>query len=331
MHVVLGELDEALAYGIQARAIAQSLGDLDLRILTTNVLGYTHYLRAEFEQAVEVATDNLAALPADWVYKFLATGTPASVSDRCSLVRSLAQLGRFAEAARYAAEAIHLAESTHHAYTVGLAYYAAGTLQLLKGDWVKARSLLEHGLAVFRAGNVAILLRVTVASSAWALAQFGETSEALDRVREGEQLLERFAASGHAAYSAWAYHSLGRACLLLGRLDEARSLAGCAIESDPSHPGFAAHALHLLGDIATHPDRFDAEMGEVHYRKALALAEPRGMRPLIAHCHFGLGKLYKWTEKRNKAQEHLTIATTMFRQMDMGFWLEKAEAEMREL
>jgi len=235
MHLLLGELDEALMSGAQALAIARRLGDLELRILTTYVLGMTHYLRAEFEQAVELATDNLAALPADWVYKFFGTGTTASVSDRCLLVRSLAQLGRFAEAARYEAEAIRLAESTRHAYTVGLAYYSAGTLHLLKGDWAKARSLLEHGLAVFRAGNVAILLRVTVASSAWVLAQLGETSKALNRIREGEQLLERFAASGHVAYSAWVYHSLGRACLLLGRLDEARSLGDRAVESDPSY------------------------------------------------------------------------------------------------
>ncbi len=178
---------------------------------------------AEFEQVVELATDNLAALPADWVYKSIGGlgGAAASVSDRCLLVRSLAQLGRFAEAARYEAEAIRLAESTRHAYTVGGAYYSAGTHHLLTGDWAKARSLLEHGLAVFRAGNVAIMLRVTVASSARVLAQLGETSEALNRLREGEHLVERFAASGHAGYSAWAYHSLGRACLLLGRLDEA--------------------------------------------------------------------------------------------------------------
>jgi hypothetical protein len=37
-----------------------------------------------------------------------------------------------------------------------------------------------------------------------------------------------------------------------------------------------AHALHLLGDVATHSDRFDAERGEAHYRQALSLAEPRG-------------------------------------------------------
>ena len=50
------------------------------------------------------------------------------------------------------------------------------------------------------------------------------------------------------------------------------------------------------------------------------------MRPLVAHCHLGLGKLYRRTGKRAKAQEHLTTATTMYREMDMGFWLEKAEA-----
>jgi predicted protein tyrosine phosphatase len=86
----------------------------------------------------------------------------------------------------------------------------------------------------------------------------------------------------------------------------------------------------LFGDIATHPDRFDAESGEAHYRKALALAEPLGMRPLVAHCHLGLGKLYLHTGQREQAHEHLTIATKLYREMDMRFWLEQAEDGMKE-
>ena len=89
--------------------------------------------------------------------------------------------------------------------------------------------------------------------------------------------------------------------------------------------------MHLLGDIATHPDRFDAERAEAHYRKAMALAEPRGMRPLVAHCHLGLGRLYRRTGEREQAQEHLDAATRMYREMDMQFWLEQAEAAMREI
>ena len=109
--------------------------------------------------------------------------------------------------------------------------------------------------------------------------------------------------------------------------------AGRALEAcrQSGARGSEAHAQHLLGDIATHPDRFDAESGEAHYRQALALAEPRGMRPLVAHCHLGLAKLYQRTDKREQAREHLTTATTMYREMDMRFWLEQAEVAMAAL
>jgi hypothetical protein len=55
------------------------------------------------------------------------------------------------------------------------------------------------------------------------------------------------------------------------------------------------------------------------------------MRPLVAHCHLGLGKLYRRTGKPEQAREPLTTATTMYREMGMGFWLEQAEAESRAL
>jgi tetratricopeptide (TPR) repeat protein len=330
-HAMLGEQDEALASGTRALEIAGRLGDLRLRILTTTQLELAHYYRGEYERVVELATENLASLPADWAYEYFGGSAPASVYDRSWLVMSLAQLGRFAEAAEHEAEAIRLAEPTQHAFTVGVAYRAAGMSHLLEGDWATARSRLEHGIAVLQTGNVVVLLVDAVTLSAWVLAQQGEASEALKRLREGEQFLDSQAGRGVVHRRGWAYHALGCACLLLGRLDEARRLGDRAIESSPRHPGFAAHALHLLGDIAIHPDLFDAERGGAHYRQALALAEPRGMRPLVAHCHLGLGKLYRRTGEREQAREHLITATVMYREMDMSFWLKQAEAEIREL
>jgi tetratricopeptide (TPR) repeat protein len=192
------------------------------------------------------------------------------------------------------------------------------------GDWLTARSLYEQSIAALQTGNIAIMLPITVAASAWVLAQVGAASEALRRLREGEQLLERQAEHGAAQGLVFtSYQSLGRAALLLDRLDDAQSLGERAVRSSASRHGVAAHALHLLGDIATHLDRFDAESGEAYYRKALALAEPRGMRPLIAHCHLGLGKLYRRLGKQQEAREHLTTATTMYREMDMTYWLEQ--------
>jgi class 3 adenylate cyclase/tetratricopeptide (TPR) repeat protein len=326
---LLGELDAALVTGTRALEIAGRLGDLRLRILTTSFLEQAHYLRGEYERVIELATDNLAALPADWIYEHFGNAAPASVYDRVQLVVSLAELGRFAEAAENAAEANRLAEPTHHPYTVSQAHRAASMLHLLEGDWTKARSRIEHWIAVLRTRNVVLQLPIAVAASAWVLAQLGEASEALNRLREGEHLLERAAARGFIGYRSWAW--LGRACLLLNQLDEAQRLSARAVESSRSHPGFAAHELHLLGDIATHPNRFDPERGEARYRQALVLAEPRGMRPVVAHCQLGLGKLYRRTGQREQTRQHLATAITLYRDMDMRFYLEQAEAEVREL
>ena len=59
----------------------------------------------------------------------------------------------------------------------------------------------------------------------------------------------------------------------------------------------------------------------------LALATSRGMRPLIAHCHVGLGKIYRRTGKRDQVGDQLAAATTMYRDMGMAFWLRQAETE----
>ena len=326
----LGELDDALVTGTRALAVARRLGDARLGILITSCLNEGYYYRGEYERVVELATGNLAALRADWVSEYLGLAVPPSVLDRAYLAMSLAQLGRFAEAAEYEAEAIRLAEPTQHAHTIGWAHLAAGTLRLLKGDWPKARTLIEHWIAVVRTRNVVFQLPAAVASSAWALAQLGESSEALDRLREGESLLERQTDRGLFAYRGCDYHSLGRAALRLRRLDEARRLADRAVEFSPGQPGFAAHARHLLGDVATHPDFFDGEGGEVHYREALGLAEARNMRPLVAHCHFGLGKLCRRTDDDVKAREHLATAVTMYREMGMHFWLAQVEVALKE-
>jgi hypothetical protein len=63
----------------------------------------------------------------------------------------------------------------------------------------------------------------------------------------------------------------------------------------------------------------------------MALASELGLRPLVAHCHLGLGKLYRLAGTRQEAQEHLNTATAMYREMDMRYWLEQAEANVKEL
>ena len=55
------------------------------------------------------------------------------------------------------------------------------------------------------------------------------------------------------------------------------------------------------------------------------------MRPFVANGHLGLGTLYRRLDRRQEAHEHVTTAATMFREMDMRYWLDQAEAEMKEM
>jgi class 3 adenylate cyclase/tetratricopeptide (TPR) repeat protein len=319
----LNQLDEALVTGTRALEIARRVGDLRLRILSTSYLEQAHFYRGEYEHVIELATDNLKALSPDLADEYLGMAVLPSVFGRAWLIMSLAELGRFGEAAEYQAEAIRLAEPTQHAFTIAWAHFAASMLHLLKGDWDKSRLLVDDWIAMLQTGNVAIHLPWAVASSALVLAQIGEETEALNRVREGEHLLEHQAARGIVGHRGWAYEALSRACLMLGRLNEAQRLAHRSLESSQRQPGFAAHARRLLGDIGTHPDRLDAETGAAHYREALALAQLHGMRPLIAHCYLGLSKLYGRIGNPKHARENLTAATRMYREMEMDFWLEQ--------
>jgi len=119
-------------------------------------------------------------------------------------------------------------------------------------------------------------------------------------------------------------------CLSAGRIDEAASHAqeALALTRRLGARGNEAHALRLAGDVASTGGGEDAEGS---YREALALAGELDMRPLVAHCHLGLGTLYRRAAKRQEAHECLTVATAMYREMGMRCWLEKAEAEWREL
>ena len=92
--------------------------------------------------------------------------------------------------------------------------------------------------------------------------------------------------------------------------------------------GAEAHALCLAGDVAS---AAGAEDAPVHYCEALALAGELGMRPLVAHCHLGLGKFYRRAGKREEMREHLTTAAALYREMGMRIWLEQAESATAEL
>ena len=83
--------------------------------------------------------------------------------------------------------------------------------------------------------------------------------------------------------------------------------------------------------IAARREPPEGAQAEAHYRQALALAEELGMRPLVAHCHLGLGMLYAKMGQRGQARAALSTAIALYRAMDMTFWLPQAEAALAQV
>ena len=93
-------------------------------------------------------------------------------------------------------------------------------------------------------------------------------------------------------------------------------------------PSSQAQALWLRGEIAAHHVPPEHEAAETAYRQAQTLAETLGLRPLLAHCHLGLGTLYDGRNQPEPARLELSAAVELFRSMNMTFWLCRAEAAL---
>jgi tetratricopeptide (TPR) repeat protein len=164
----------------------------------------------------------------------------------------------------------------------------------------------------------------------YAYALSGRSAEAIPLLEEGG---ERPVIAGSNEGQSLRTLRLSEAYLLAGREADARAAAQRALGLTRQHKerGHEAHTLRLLGEIAAREDPLHIGQAENHYRQALALSEELGMRPLIAHCHVGLGKLYRQSGNSQQAKEHLNNGVAMMREMGMGLWLEKAETELKEL
>lgn len=170
----------------------------------------------------------------------------------------------------------------------------------------------------------------TAAALGYTYAFAGRIAEALPLLEQAEQT---GAAMGSMGGQSLRVGYLSEAYLLAGRMPEAVQLAGRALNLARAHKerGYQAWALRLLGEIAVRQAPPGSKLADNHYQQALALAEELGMRPLVAHCHLGLGRLYDQTGRGEQARTSLATAIDLYRAMGMVFWLSQAKAALAQV
>src|SRR5262249_18565846 len=249
------------------------------------------------------------------------------LNSRAFLARAFAEMGEFGRGVALAEASVALSEAADHGFCLGHNLYALGLNYLRQGELARATTLLERALDLARARTVTFFTSIVGAGLTMARALSGRFDEALSPAEQASHDAE---ATGHTGAGIGAHSALAEVYCLAGRPADSAAAAGRALEAvrRARRRGLEARLMYVLGDIAVAEPAPDLVAARKYYREALERPQACGMRPLIAHCNFGLGKLYQRTGKRELAQEHLTTATTMYREMDMRFWLEKAEAEI---
>jgi class 3 adenylate cyclase/tetratricopeptide (TPR) repeat protein len=322
----LGQLDHAVEIGEQACRIADQVGDAPLHALARMELSSVHYLRGDVRRSEALLTQALIAVEQDppehgeidaaWIRRMVSQ----------NLVSVLADTGRYVDAIRRGHETLHMAEELGHPAPIAWALCVLGYAHGGRGDIEQAVDLSERSLKLAREHEVRNLIRAASGCLGAAYTLAGRATEAVALLEEAVE------GPSTTRMDFFALVALGRSYLAAGRVDDAigRAREALAMCRKQTMRNLEASTLHLLGDIAAtvRPPALD-EAGQ-HYRQALGLAEELGMRPLAAHCHLALGRLSRSAGQHRQAQEGLTAAATMYREMGMTYWVDQAEAEMRD-
>jgi tetratricopeptide (TPR) repeat protein len=327
---MMGEYDRAIASGQRALTLATTCEDLALQVTTHLRLGQAHHVLGNYREAIEALKWNADSLTGVLLQeRFGLAGLP-SVHARTWLSWCLAETGAFPEGIAYGAEALQLAEAVERPYDILVACCSLGLVYLCQGNLASAVPMLERGLSLCQTTPIPLLFSIIASLLGTAYALCGRISEALALL---EQAMAQDTTRRPLASSSIVGVRLSQAYLLARRVEEAQQLAGRVLDlaRTRKEQGHEAYALWVLGEIYMQYCPPQVELAVTYYRQALVLAEALAMRPLLAHCHLGLGLLYRQERCRAQARAELSAAMELFQSMHMELWLPRAEAALAQV
>jgi class 3 adenylate cyclase/tetratricopeptide (TPR) repeat protein len=326
----MGARDQAIAAAQRALALAAANGDTILRALANQNLGLIYLPRGDYRRAIDYYKQTVASLDgARCRERFGQVFLPAVLS-RADLAWCYAELGMFAEGQALGEEGLRIAEGVDHPASLMIAYRGIGLLSLRQGNLGRALPRLEQAMGICQGADLPFYFPRIAGPLG---AAYTLSGRAVDAVPLLMQALEQTTAPEMVGYQVFCRLSLGEAQMLAGHVEEAQALAEQALALTRAHQerGNEAYALRHLGEIAARREPPEHASAETHYHQAMALAEELGMRPLVAHCHLGLGTLYLKIGRREQARSELSAAMDLYRAMEMTFWLPQAEAALAQI
>jgi tetratricopeptide (TPR) repeat protein len=321
-----GESKQAFIAGQRAVSLSAPLKDGSFQREARFRMAQVSFILGQYGLAIEGFRQNVDALVHERRQE-TSGGAREAVLYLRWLAQPLAEIGRFPESMARGEEAVRIAEEIVHPFSLSNAYVGAGYLSLRKGDVSRAVAFYTRGMDLCRRWHILQMLHGHALGLCVALGMSGQVTEALALL---EQVVLQPPSPGLGVSGMPESPTLGEIYLRVGRLEEAFYYTEQALVSARAQHerGREAWLLRFLGEIVTRRDPLALDHAASYYQQALAIATELGMRPLQAHCHHGLGTLYRQMNREEQARAALSTAIDLYREMDMVFWLPTVEAAL---
>jgi class 3 adenylate cyclase/tetratricopeptide (TPR) repeat protein len=301
----------AIAHGVRALRIAETVQDRVLRLEMAYRIAQPYYQLARYSDAIELleAAVKLIA-PAETNSRFGMSAIPLVVC-RTWLTLCYAELGKFSRATDNAFSAVELVTQTEHPLSTAFARWGEGHLYLYQRNYGKAVGAFEKGLKISQRWSLRFWVSRLASALGVAHALTGEGDAALLMI---EQALDEAQAMHFAVDAPRLFERLATAHLVAGNhaLAESKATHALALAAKSNARGHQAWTLRLLGDICLATEPPVGAAAEANFHGALDLATKLGMRPLAAHCHEGMARLYAKRGQEARAEEALTQARSIW-------------------
>ena len=305
-----------LSSAAEAVRLADELNDFVLRLSARFNQANLLHATGDLKEAAEIYSEIIASLDGELELKRFGWPGIPSVLSRSLLTWSLVSLGEFERARQTMDRAMALIDRIREPYSRAFAYLGEGLYRAAIGQTKGAINSFETAHDITQQSDIVLPI-----STAWlgaAYVEGGRPSDALSLLLEAEH---KSAYRLGGLYN-WIHHysALAQAHLAVGDFAAARNAIGRA-EKLADETGELAHlalALRIRGAIEVADPAGDSETARASYRRAIDIARPRGMRPLIALCLAELAESCAKAGDQRVAADHKAEARRLFDELGVS-------------
>ncbi len=318
LHWFNGQYRKAIELGEKALILAERAGHFSYQVATMLHLGIFFFCIGDYPKQIELHQEVRKRLTGEAAFQQHGLASFPGAWSRSNLVLGMAELGNFDKIEEIGHEALEIAEQVENAFTLVVVCDFLAMAYLRLGKVEPALPLLEKAHELCRFSETQSLYSYTAGSLGYAYLLANDPGRALAVLEEG-------AKADNLRASFWPVHPLtvlADAYRATGEISLATEtvLGALKLADEREERGFEGWAMLVMAGI--HADAGRLEEAAQWYRRGLQQASDLSMRPLIAHCHRGLGNVCLRIGEEKEARSETKMALEMYRSMGMTYWLD---------